>query len=104
MFRLDYVYCVDLIAYKDNPDKEIVLSGKETESSYEIYPGRGATISLKKQFDVIDDIDRKYFLCLLDANADYQTFSKYLLKNETRSLASQIIGNEIGSSSTGTKK
>lgn len=95
LFRLDYVYCVDLIAYKDNPDKEVVLSGNETENEYEIYPRKGAKLSLKTQFDVLDDIDRKYFLCLLDANANYKSFSRYLLKNETRALASQIVGDEM---------
>lgn len=104
LFRLDYVYCVDLIAYKDNPDKEVVLSGNETENEYEIYPRKGAKLSLKKQFDVLDDIDRKYFLCLLDANADYRSFSKYLLKSETRSLASQIVGDEMSAPGAGIKK
>lgn len=104
LFRLDYVYVVDLIAYKNNPEKEIVLSGNETKEKYEIYPNKGLNLSLKKQFDVLDDIDRKYFLCLLDANADYRSFSKYLLKSETRSLASQIIGYEMSDSGTGIKK
>ena len=104
LFRLDYVYCVDLIAYKDNPDKEVVLSGNETENEYEIYPRKGAKLSLRKQFDVLDDIDRKYFLCLLDANADCRSFSKYLLKSETRSLASQIVGDEMSAPETGIKK
>ena len=40
LLMLDYIYCVDLIAYKDNPDKETILSGKETESFYQIYPYR----------------------------------------------------------------
>lgn len=104
LFRLDYIYCVDLIAYKDNPDKEVVLSGNETENEYGIYPNKGAKLSLKKEFDVIDDIDRKYFLCLLDANADCRLFSKYLLKNETRSLASQIVGDEMSALGTGIKR
>lgn len=104
MFRLDYVYCVDLIAYKENPDKKVVLSGNETENEYEIHPRKGARISLKKQFDVLDDIDRKYFLCLLDANANYKHFSKYLLKNETRSLVSQIVGDEMSAPEIGIKK
>jgi hypothetical protein len=104
LFRLDYVYCVDLIAYKDNPDKEVVLGGNETENEYGIYPNKGAKLSLKKEFDVLDDIDRKYFLCLLDANADYRLFSKYLLKNETRSLASRIVGDDMSAPGTGIKK
>ena len=104
MFRLDYVYCVDLTAYKENPAKKVILDGNETENNYEIYPGKGERLSLKKQFNVLDDIDRKYFLCLLDANADYRSFSKYLLKIETRSLASQIVGDEMSISETGIKK
>ena len=89
---------------KDNPDKEVVLSGNETENEYEIYPRKGAKLSLKKQFDVLDDIDRKYFLCLLDANADYRSFSKYLLKSETRSLASQLVVDEMSAPGAGIKK
>ncbi len=104
LFRLDYVYCVDLIAYKDNPDKDVVLNGNETENEYEIYPRKGAKLSLKKQSDVLDDLDRRYFLCLLDANANYRAFSKYLLKEETRSLASQIVGEEISTPNLGIKK
>lgn len=104
LFRLDYIYVVDLIAYKDNPDKETILSGKETKDKYEIYPNKRANLSLKKQFDVLDDIDRKYFLCLLDANADYKLFAKYLLKNETRFLASQIVGEEMSAPETVIKK
>ncbi len=95
MFRLDYAYCVDLIAYKENPDKKVVLGGNETKNKYEIYPGKSAKLSLKMQFDVLDDIDRKYFLCLLEANANYRDFSKYLLKNETRSLVSQFVEDEM---------
>ena len=91
LLRLDYVYCTDVVAYINNPNKEVVLSGNETESEYEIYPGNSSTISLKKQFDILDDIDRKYFLCLLDANADYELFSKYIIKDETRLLVSQFI-------------
>lgn len=104
LFRLDYVYVVDLIAYKDNSDKETILSGNETKDKYEIYPNKGANLSLIKQFNVLDDIDRKYFLCLLDANANYREFSKYLLKNETRSLALQIIGDDMITPGAGIKK
>ena len=91
LLRLDYVYCTDVVAYVNNPNKEVILSGEETENEYEIYPGNSSTISLKKQFDILDDIDRKYFLCLLDANADYELFSKYIIKDETRLLVSQFI-------------
>lgn len=95
MFRLDYIYCVDLMAYVENSDKKVILSGNETENKYEIHPGKGATLSLKKQFTVLDDIDRKCFISLLDANANYRGFSKYLLKNETRDLASKIIVDDM---------
>ena len=85
------------MAYKDNPAKNIILSGNETEQAYEIHHGKGKVLSQRHQFNVLDDIDRKYFLCLLEADADYKPFSKYLLKNETRSLVSQLIGDEIDS-------
>ena len=61
LFRLDYVYCVDIMAYQDNPEKEVILSGNETEIEYRIYPGKAEKLSLKKQFNVLDDIDRKCF-------------------------------------------
>ncbi|NMA50496.1 MAG: hypothetical protein GX951_01425 [Mollicutes bacterium] len=95
MFRLDYVYCVDLMAYKDNPDKETILNGQQTSSNYEIHDNKGAKLSLKMQFDVIDDLDRKHFLSLQDYDGNYQLFSKYLFKNSTRNLAEQIIGKTI---------
>lgn len=95
MFRIDYIYCVDLLAYKDNPDKEIILSGQTTSNEYEIYDKKGAKLSLKMQFDVMDDLDRKYFLSLLDSQGNYQLFAKYLLKDSTRDLAKQIVGDSI---------
>lgn len=104
IYMLDYIYCTDVIAYVDNPDKEIVLSGKETEGTYDIYPEKESKISLKMQFDYIDDIDRKYFLCLLDANADYISFSKYLLANNTRALVTNIIKNEPDVLDAGSRK
>ena len=97
LFRLDYVYCVDLIAYKENPDKELLLKGEETKNSYCIYSNKAATLSLHKEFEVIDDLDTKYFLCLLDNGGDYNSFAKYMLKNKSRALAQQIIGIEISS-------
>ena len=103
LFKLDYVYCVDLLAYKDNADKEVVLSGKETKNNYEIYPGKAAKLSLSLQFNTLDDIDRKYFLCLLDAGADYKSFAKYILSNKTRDIGLQIVGTEIDDSGAKTK-
>ena len=89
---------------EESPSRRTNKNQTQTESEYEIYPRKGAKLSLKKQFDVLDDIDRKYFLCLLDANADFRSFSKYLLKSETRSLASQIVGDEMTAPGTGIKK
>ena len=103
MFRLDYVYCVDITAYTKNEDKEVVLSGNETKKAYKIYPGKGLPISLKREFACLDDIDRKYFLCLHAAGLDYKSFSKYILKDKTRDLTLQIVEQEMGSSETGMK-
>ena len=47
LLLLDYIYCVDLMAYKDNPDKQTILSGKETESGYEIHPEKYFKLSLQ---------------------------------------------------------
>ena len=102
LFRLDYVYCVDLLAYKENPDKELLLKGEETKNYYAIYPDKNVTLSLHKQFGVIDDIDTKYFLCLLDYGGDYNSFFKYILKNKSKSLAQQLIG--VSSNTNESKK
>lgn len=91
MFRIDYIYCTDLLAYKENPDKENILKGKETNDKYIIYKNKSTNISLKKQFEVLDDIDRKYFLCLFDNNGDYISFLKYICKNETKNIINQFI-------------
>lgn len=42
---------------------------------------------------MLDDFDRKYFICLLDKGADknMQMFAKYLCNNKTRKLASGIV-------------
>ena len=94
LFWLDYIYCVDLMAYKDNPDKEVLLSGKETKNNYEIHPNKGYKLSLVKEFNIIDELDRKYFVALLDADANYVDYAKYIVKNETRDLALKLIGTE----------
>ena len=104
MYRLDYIYCVDLIAYIENPDKKTVLGGEETDTNYEIHPKKRKKLSLRRQFDVLDDIDRKYLLCLLDSNANYKSFSKYILNNEIRSLALPIVEEKTDVPETVVKK
>lgn len=91
MFRLDYIYCTDLLSYQDNSDKVNILNGLETNSQYIIHENKAAKISLKKQFNLIDDIDTKYFLCLFDSNGNYTSFANYMCKNESRSLAQRIV-------------
>ncbi len=104
LFRIDYVYCVDLLSYIDNPAKNEILSGNETQQEYQIYPKKAAKLSLETQFRTIDDIDIKYFLCLLEANGNYRDFAKYLLKNKTRNLASTIITEEMNALGTEIKE
>lgn len=49
LLRLDYIYCVDLLAYINTPDKEVILSGKETEGAYEIHPEMCFKLSQNQQ-------------------------------------------------------
>ena len=94
MFKLDYIYCVDLLAYKNNPDKEVILQGRETDGEYEIHPNKGAKLSLKRQFATLYDLDYQYFLCLLDAKVDFINFARYLFANKTRNVVSEILNNQ----------
>ncbi|MBQ6135330.1 MAG: hypothetical protein IJI60_03325 [Bacilli bacterium] len=95
MFYLDCIYCIDLLAYKENPDKENILNGKKTKEKYQIYEGIGydigGNLSLGLQFNYLDDLDRKYFMCLYDYNGPFEEFGRYLFKSSTRALCSQLI-------------
>lgn len=87
----DYVYCVDLLAYKKNNDKEIILSGQETENVYEIHPNQGLKMSLKKQRDFLNRFDTDYFLSLAQNGGKFIEFSRYVVDNEKRALIKQFV-------------
>ena len=91
LFILDYIYCVDLLAYKDNPDKQIILSGKETEFGYEIHPGKCYRLSLKFQRNYMNGFDIDNFLALVDAGGDFREFGRFVVDNKKRQLVSQFI-------------
>lgn len=95
MFLLDCIYCIDLLAYKENPAKETLLNGKETKEVYIIYEGIGydkeSRLSLALEFNYLDKLDRLHFMSLFDYNGEFQEFYKYLFKKETKNLAKQLI-------------
>ncbi len=61
LFVYDYIYCVDLLAYKKNAAKETILSGKETEDVYIIHPNLEAKLSLQAQRAYLNRFDIDYF-------------------------------------------
>jgi len=86
LYMIDYIYVVDYIAYKNGTDKEVVLSGKETEFAYEIYPNKGEKLSLTRQKEYIDALDLTLVLALIDNGFEYEEFSKYIVDNERRKI------------------
>ena len=93
MYGIDYIYCVDVTSYTNNPAKEILLSGKKTEERYGIYADRGDPLSQDQQFAFMTDIDRNYLLSLIDHNGNFQDYSKYVLDNGIRMQISQVLDN-----------
>ena len=104
MFKLDYIYCVDLLGYVENKDKEVVLSGKETENAYAIYPNVQERVSLKRQFNHLNNLDRQAFIGLLEENGNYKEFAKYIFSKDTKELAFEIMGSSLGAPSGGGRK
>ena len=91
LLTLDYIYCVDLIAYKDNLDKETILSGKETESFYQIYPEKDYKLSQQTQKRYINSFDVDNFLALVDSGGNYKEFGRLVIDCEKRKIISQFI-------------
>ena len=94
---LDYVYVVDFMAYKDNDDKEVILSDKETKEEYEIYKNFGSKLSLKQEFDYIYTFDKNIILSLLESqdNDKIVSFSKYIIDNNMRNKINNYIKSYI---------
>lgn len=93
LFDFDYIYVVDYLVYLDNPEKELIKSGGETET-YQIYPELGKKVSLSLQKKAIDYIDREYLISLLSNNGNYMEFYKYMIDDNNREILSQFIGNK----------
>ena len=104
LLMLDYIYCVDLIAYKDNPDKETILSGKETESFYQIYPEKGYKLSQQTQKGYINSFDVDNFLALVDLGGNYKEFGRLVIDCEKRKIISQFIEPPSGKDQGNTHK
>ena len=88
---LDYIYCVDLMAYKDNPDKHVILSGKETESAYEIHPGKNYKLSLQYQRKYMNGFDIDNFLALAESGGNFRDFGRFVVDGDKRKLITQFI-------------
>ena len=101
---LDYIYCVDLIAYKDNADKETILSGKETESFYQIYPEKDYKLSQQTQKGYINSFDVDNFLALVDSGGNYKEFGRLVIDCEKRKITSQFIEPPSGKDQGNTHK
>lgn len=86
----DYAYCVDLLAYKDNQDKQTILNGGITQK-YEIHPNKDMELSLANQQYYLSQIDGCCFLNLAENGGNYRDFAKYIIDNQKRSLAMQYI-------------
>ena len=100
LYCIDYIYCVDLIGYIDNQDKQNIISGKETEGDYEIYPNRGEKLSLSRQRAYINEIDISSFLSLMEHNGNYQEFAKYVIDNEKRAIMMKAVGEPVPNTSS----
>lgn len=88
---LDYIYCVDLMAYVDNPDKENILAGKESEFTYPIHPNKNYKLSLLFQRKYINKFDVDNFLALAETGGNFRKFARYVVDSEKRKLIAQFL-------------
>ena len=103
LFVYDYIYCVDLLAYKKNAAKETILSGKETEDIDIIHPNLGAKLSLQAQRAYLNRFDIDYFLALAQNGENFREFAPYVVDNGKREIIEQYLGTyneqtQVGSS------
>ena len=92
LFNLDYIYCVDLVAYIDGLDKDVILGGGETDTAYRIWPNKGVKLSLGLQKKLIDNFDSCFFMDLLNVRGNYIDFSKYVIDNKNRKIINDSLG------------
>lgn len=88
----DYIYYVDLLAYMQNKDKEVILSGQETQNAYEIHPNQAAKLSLKTQRNYLNNFDVSFFLALMENGGNCEEFCHYIVDNDKRAIVEQYIG------------
>ena len=86
LYKMDYIYVVDYMAYINGDDKDTILKGEETESKYEIYKNIGDKLSLCKQKEYINDLDCTLALALIDNGLDYEEFLKYIIYNDKKKI------------------
>ncbi len=90
LLYLDYIYCVDYISYKDNPDKELLLKGGVTKK-YEIHPRQYLPLSLVNEQVYLAQLDGNIFLALVEFDGNYRDFAKYIVDNKQRDIAQEYI-------------
>lgn len=88
---LDHIYYTDLLAYLDNPEKQTILSGKETKKKYKIHPHKKLKCSLQEQMDNINRFDKDTFFALIKNKGNYKEFAKYIVDNTNRETTKQYI-------------
>lgn len=91
----DYAYCVDLLAYVNNPDKSIILNGGTTRN-YRIHPNKMMALSLNYQYNTLAHMDGTYFAALIGNGGNYKDFARYIIDNQKRDLAMQYISVKEG--------
>ncbi len=84
LYMLDYIYVVDYCLYINNEDKEVILSGKETDGKYWIYPGRAEKLSLLNERKNIDEFDIILALALIENGFEHEEFFKYIVDTGNR--------------------
>lgn len=91
MFIFDYIYCVDLMVYRDNPDRNTILNGGTSSSKFLVHSDRCDYLSLELQKNCINRFDSSTFLSLLKSNGDYSTFASYIMDNSKRKIVEKYM-------------
>ena len=93
MFIMDYVYCTDVVAYFGaEGDRQATLRGDRTKP-YSVHGYDQSVLSLDKEFDYIDEFDRKNFVTLIESRnlKKAKEFKRYIVSNATRKMADTIL-------------
>ena len=90
MLLYDYICCVKVYSYIENPDKNVILSGGVT-GVHAIHPHKGMALSLKNQFCVLAHIDGTTLVDLTVNDGNYKEYTKYVVDNYKRDLGFKYI-------------